>query len=310
MKKILLITFSLFIFTACENEPLDPFLATEDPITDPGGGSESDDLSLSVYELDIDLNISFFGTPIQSTTNSDLIIENDKYVSGNIAFSVDGGPFINETQTVTRNQDGQMISEISVDESNTVTNETIVTYLDGNVETISYDYFEDDVDDYFYTFTYDANTITRVEQESNITTVFTLDSTGRIIQKESFENDISIQKEIVTYSPEGNIDSSIITGEIERNTTFSFDDNTNPLQLIYSDNYLLQFFTDEYDDSIGEAIAQFNSTNNWNGADFDGDSFTFDLTYNSVGRIETRTIAFNLGEEFSTEINERFFYVN
>ena len=132
----------------------------------------------------------------------------------------------------------------------------------------------------------------------------------RIIKKESFDDTFSIQVETLTYNGAGNINSSITTGETESNVTYNFDDNTNPLQVVYNDNYLLNFLADDYSDEVGALIAQFHSTNNWNGASFDGEAFTFDLEYNSMGRITSRDIIYDFGLEFMVEINERFSYVN
>lgn len=314
MKRLAFILLSIVLFTACDNESIDPAIDLENPTPNPdpnpGEGSESDDLALLLYELDTEINISFFGIPLQTITNSDLNVEDDKLVSGTNALSVEGSPFVVETQVITRNQNGQVINDKSVNMSNVTTNEYVITYSNGNIESITYDYFEDDIDDYFYTFTYNGNSIIRTDEGTTITTVFTLDSTGRVIQKETFDDGFSIQNEVVSYGPTGNIESSQISGELNQNVTYSFDDNINPLKVVYSDNYLLNFVGDVYEDEIGAPIAQFHSTNNWNGASYDGESFTFNLSYNSVGRIETRDIIINLGVEFSTEINERFTYMN
>ena len=107
-----------------------------------------------------------------------------------------------------------------------------------------------------------------------------------------------------------NINSSTTSGETQSNVTYNFDDNPSPLQAVYNDNYLLNFLTDDYSDEIGPLIAQFHSTNNWNGATFDGEAFSFDLEYNTVGRITSRDIIYDFGAELSVEINERFTYVN
>lgn len=313
MKKCMIIFVSLMVLTACDNEPLDDSIIIENPtIPGPGdgNGSESDDLTLVLYELDTDISFSFFGIPIQSITNSDLTIADDVIVSGINALSIDGTNFVTENQVITRNEMGQVISDVSINAAGVVTNEYLVTYENNVISTITYDYFEGDEDDFSYNFTFEGNTITRAEEGSNITTVFTLDTSGRVIQKESFDGEFSIQNEVVTYSSNGNITNSISTGELEQNSVYTYDTNLNPLKVVYSDNYLLNFLGDDYSDEIGQPIAQFHSTNNWTGATFNNDSFTFNISYNSVGRIETRDISFSLGEEFSTEINERFTYAN
>lgn len=311
MKKILLLLCAFTLVTACENEPLDPDLSGGN--TNGGGnngGSDSADLTLSVYELDTDTSINFFGIPIRTITNSDLNISDDKIVSSTTVFEVEGAPNETENQTFTRNAQGQITSNISVNSNGVTTNEYIISYTNGQISQITYDYFEDDFEDYIYNFTYDGNLITRTEVGSNISTVFTIDGFDRVIKKESFDGTASIQVETITYNGIGNINSSLGTGELDSNYTYAFDDNTNPLQVVYNDNYLLNFLSDDYSDEIGPLIAQFHSSNNWNGATFNGDTFTFDLEYNVAGRITSRNIAYDFGPDLMVEINERFNYVN
>lgn len=311
MKKLALILFTLTLITSCGIEPIDPALSGENGGGSGGGsGSESPDLTMSLYELDTQINLVFFGLPIESITNSDFNISNNKIASGTNALSANGSPFENENLIITRNGSGQITSNVSINTAGVTTNETIITYTNGVVSNITYDYFEDDEDDYNYNFTYDGNTITRTEAGSNISTVFTVDSSDRVIKKESFDGSNSIQVETVAYGANGNITSSTTTGEVQSNVTYQFDTNTNPLKVIFEDNYLLTFLEDDYSDEIGGQIAQFLSTNNWNGANFDGTAFDFTLEYNSVGRIESRVIAYNVGPELSFQFNERYFYVN
>ncbi|WP_296383797.1 hypothetical protein [Winogradskyella sp.] len=311
MKKLVLILLTLSLFTACENEPLDPDFVEQGGGDDGGDdGSESGDLSLSLYELDTDLTFSFFGLPLRTITNSDINVSNDKIVSSIVSVSVENSPFETENQSYTRNGSGQITNNISVNSEGVTTNEYIISYSAGVVSQITYDYFEDDVDDYTYNFTYDGNTITRTEVGSSISTVFTLDGFDRVIRKESFDDTFSIQNEAITYNGAGNINNSVATGETEHDFTYNFDENTNPLQMVYNDNYLVNFLSDDYSDEIGPLIAQFHSTNNWNGAVFNGDSFTFDLTYNTIDRIISRDIIYDFGEALMVEINERFNYVN
>ncbi len=318
MKKIVLILLTLSLFTACENEPLDPDLTEQgegDDDGDDGGGDddgdESGDLTLSFYELDTQLNASVFGTPIEAITNTTFNISNNKIISGTNELSANGGPFETENQTITRNASGQITSDVSVNTDGVTTNETIVTYTNGMISQISYDfYIDEDDEDYIYNITYSGNTITITEEGSSISTVFTLDGFDRILKKESFDETFSIQTETVTYTSDGNINSSTTIGEIESNTTYLFDSNTNPLKVVFEDSYLLNFLSGDYSDEIGGQIAQFLSTNNWNGATFNGQSFSFDLEYNTVGRIIRRDIAYDFGVELAFDIDERFNYVN
>ena len=322
MKKLILILLSLSLLLTCENEPLDPDFTeqgqgdndgndddNEDEDEDNGG--ESDDLSLSVYELDSKVNLVFFGIPIETVNNSDANISNNKIVSSTNAISINGSPFEIENQTITRNGSGQIVSDISINSEGVTTNETLIAYTNGVVSQISYDfYIDEDDEDYIYNFTYDGNTITRTEVDSNISTVFGLDNFGRVISKQSFDGTFSIQTEFITYSEDGNITSSIATGESASNNTYLFDNNTNPLKVVFDDNYLLTFLNDDYSDEIGNQIAQFMSINNWTGATFNGETFNFDVEYNTAGRIINRDIVYNFGTELNIEMNEKFNYVN
>ncbi|GAA4240802.1 MULTISPECIES: hypothetical protein [Winogradskyella] len=312
MKKLILLLLTLTVITACDVEPLDPAYTQGSGSNGGGGnnGSESGDLTLSLYELDTELSFDFFGTPVQTNTKSDFSISNNKIASAINQVSLSGSPFVTENQQITRNGSGQIISDISVNSAGVTTNEYIITYTNGVVSNITYDYYEDDFDDYNYNFTYDGNTITRTKVGSTISTVFTVDSSDRVIKKESFDGDVSIQTETISYNTAGNITSSTTTGETQSNTTYQFDNNINPLKVVYEDNYLLSFLRDEYSDEIGPQIAQFLSTNNWNAATFNGESATFDLEYNSAGRITKRDMDFNSSPELSATINERFTYVN
>jgi len=312
MKKLALILLTLTLITSCDIEPLDSDLTDQGGGVDDGNdeGSESTDLTMSLYELDTQISLVFFGIPIETITKSDLSISDNKIASGITEVSISGSPFQEEDQIITRNGSGQIISDNSINAAGVTTNETLITYINGVVSNITYDYFENDDDDYNYNFTYNGNAITRTEVGSTISTVFTVDDSDRVIKKESFDGDFSIQTETVTYNAIGNITNSITVGETQSNTTYQFDDKTNPLKIIFEDNYLLTFLKDDYSDEIGGQIAQFLSTNNWNGATFDGTAFNFTLEYNSVGRIKSRDIAYNFGPELSFEFNERFTYIN
>uniref|UniRef100_UPI004048EDE1 hypothetical protein n=1 Tax=Gelidibacter sp. TaxID=2018083 RepID=UPI004048EDE1 len=312
MKKLILIALSITLFTACDNEPIDSDLLNQDQGGggDDDGGTDSSDLTLSLYELDTKVNVSFFGFPLETITNSDLNISENKINSSTTAASANNSPFMTENQIITRNSSGQITSDISVNSEGVTTNEYIISYTNGNISQITYDYFEDDEDDYIYNFTYNGNTINRTEVGSNISTVFILDGSNRVIKKESFDGEFSIQVENVTYSASGNITSSTTTGETESIVTYEFDTNVNPLKIVFGDNYILGFLTDDYSDEIGPIIAQFHSTNNWNGATFNGDAFDFNLQYNAVGRITQREMIYNYGEDLSFEVRERFTYVN
>jgi len=322
MKKLLLILIALSLFTACENEPIDNGLSGFDnPNNNPNNGnsggsntSNSDDLTLSVYELDSNLSISFFGFPITTITNSDINISNDLIVSSSIELSANDSPFVTENQTITRNSNGQVISDISVNESGQNTNEYFVTYNGNNISQIEYNYYDYEDpsfnENHVYNYSYNGNVITRTEVGTSITIEFTLNNNNQLVKKEAFENSASIHKEEVTYNSEGNIISSITTGESNNNATYAYDNYENPLKVVYDESYLLNFLADDYSDEIGGLLAQFHSSKNWNSVTVDGSTFNFDLQYNAANRIQSRVISYNYGPELSISINENFNYLN
>jgi len=316
MKKVFLLLISLSLFTACENEPLDSGFFETNPIGGGGsdggssGGSESGDLTLSLYELDTDVTFSLFGTPFQTITRSDLNISNNIITTSSIEVSVPPTPAQTETQTYTRNNQGQIISDISVNSAGVTTNEYVITYTDGKISQITYDYFEDNDDDFIYNFTYNGNTATRTEVGSNISTVFTTDANNRLIKKESFDGTTSIQVETITYNADGNCSTSVRTGETSSNSTYVYDTNNSPLKVVYDEQYFLSFFGDEYEHEIGSFLAHFHASKNWNGVNIDGTAYNFNLQYNSANRISSRTISYNYGSDLSFEFSEVFTYVN
>lgn len=318
MKKLILLVLTLTVFTGCVNEPLDSdFVGVNNP-TDPtiptNPGSDSSDLTLALYELDTDISFSFFGVPIQTITNSDITVTNNIITASNLLLIVNGSAPVTENQTITRNGNGQVISDISTTLSGEVTNEYHITYTNNNISQITYNYY--DLEDpsnnegYIYNFTYNGNIITRTVVGSTIETLFTLDASGKLIKKETFENTVSIQKEEVTYNNENNVTNSIITGESEAVLSFSYDTFENPLKIVYDESYLLSFLSDEYDDEIGSEIAHFHASKNWSSITIDGDVFNFILQYNAANRIISKDMSYSYGSELIFVVNERFHYVN
>ena len=315
MKKLLVILLSISLFTACENEPLEgEFIGADIPVDNEGNGdgtgSDSADLTLNVYELDTDISFSFFGIPFQTITRSDANISNNIITSSNIEISVNDSPFESETQTITRNGSGQITSDISVNSSGETTNEYIITYTNGQISQITYDYFEDDLDDYIYNFTYNGNVITRTEVGSSISTVFTLNTNNQIIKKESFDGTTSIQVETITYNSDGNCSNSITSGETNNTISYTYDTFESPLKVIFDDQYILSFLNDDYSDEIGYTLAQFHASKNWNGVNINGAAFNFDLQYNASNRISTRNISYNFDGELTFVFSETFNYTN
>lgn len=282
MKKSLLILVFLSLYTACNIESVD----TINELENAGG----DGLVLNGYILKTETELPFFGT---TTINTTFGFNSNGNASNMAVETVLFGTTATENVTITRNSDNQITGFESKNRS-TTTNETSVIYDGDNITQIVYDFAEDDFDDYIYNFAYTESTITRTQLGSNISTVFTLDELGRIMQKESFENGSSILKEEVTYDANGNCISSEITGDFEEATGYSYDTEENPLKSAFSDQYLLTFLNDDYEDGIAGALAQFYSANNWTAITIEGTTVDLTIEYNSSKRITSRSGTYSL----------------
>ncbi len=308
MKKIVVLLVSLGLFSACQNEPLEGFTFDPETGTDNGTdpGTENSDLQLSNYTFDVDTEVPFLG-PL--TINTDFTFNTNNKVSNLDVETVAFGFPVVASGTLTRDASGK-ITTVKNFEGATQINQTDISYTsDNNISQISFDDFQDDTEDYTYSFTSTGNTITKTEVGNPIETLYTTDASGRLIEKSSYENGISIQQEFLTYDANGNCISVISSGENDNNTTYGFDTFTNPLKNGFSDQYWLTILDDDYDAEAGPAIVQFHSTNNWNSVTADGSTVTFMMNYNSANRITSRSGTFSLdGVDLVQE--ETFNYTN
>lgn len=308
MKNLLVLLVSLSLFTACQNEPLEGFTFEPNSGTDPGTdpGTESSDLQLSSYTFDLDTEVPFLGPII---INSDFIFNtNNKVSTLNVETVAFGFPIV-ANGTLTRDSSGK-ITMVKNFEGTTQINQTDISYSsNNNISQIIFDDFLDDTEDYTYNFTTSGNTITKTEAGNPIETQYKSDASGRLIEKSSYENGISIQQEFLTYDANGNCTSVISSGENDNNTTYGYDNFTNPLKEGFSDQYWLTILDDEYDAEAGPALVQFHSTNNWNSVSADGSTVTFMMSYNSANRITSRNGTFSL-DGINLVQEETFNYAN
>ena len=312
MKKLFLILLTLTLVTACDNEPLDNDIYNSGNTNGNGNGNgngnntSEEALALNSYSFDTNSEVPIFGTIV---VNADFFFNSNNKVSTSNIGSTFFGITVNENVTMNRNSNNQIIGFIS-QSNGTTTNETTVTYSGSQISQIVYNFIEDDIDDYTYNFAYTDNTITRTEVGSSISTVFTLDTSNRIIKKESFDGDISILLENVTYDGNGNCATSVITGEENTSATYNYDSNENPLKDGFSDQYLLSFLNDDYSDDIGSTLAQFHSTNNWISITTPEGSVNLTVNYDSTNRITSRTGSYDLGDGVLINQAESLQYVN
>lgn len=298
--------------TACENEPLDPALTGDidnnnNGGNDDDGGNTSDEfLALSSYTFDTNTTIPFFGDIV---VNIDYSFNSDNLIDDILTNSPVFGQEIMTNTEITRDNNNNII------QTNTfylgqLSDVTTVTYNSSNqITQITYNDIESDEEDYEYNFTYNSNEVTKTEVDSDIITIYTYNSSNRITRKESFASGNSIQLEILDYDSNGNVISSVMSGELNISSTYSYDDFQNPLVEPFQARDYLSSLGDEFDDQAGNSIAQFGSTNNWISVNSDNVEYNFNVTYDDSNRILTRIG--NYGDsEVTISQEEMFTYVN
>lgn len=312
MKQLILILLSITIFTACDNEPLEADVINNNQNNNGNGNNNGNNnnnnpLALNQYSLDVNSTVPIFGNFLVDTDFN--FNANNRVNTATIA-STFFGSTSTENVTFSRNNSAQITGFTSVS-SGVTTNETTVTYNnEGDISEIEYNYVPDNEDDYTYNFAHDANTITRTELGSNISTIFTLNNNNLLIRKESFDGTDSILLEILAYDANGNCISSVISGEDNTSANFAYDTNTNPLKAAFSDQYYLSFLNDDYSDNVGTSLAQFASTNNWIGISTPEGTVNYTLNYDDDNRIMSRSSSYDLGDGVLIEQVENFQFVN
>lgn len=304
MKRLCLLFISISLFTACEGDSLNSPVVNN---SDNGNSNMSNEpLALSNYNLNVNSIVPVFGTV---DVNNDYSFNSSNHVISSAITSTFFGESNTEIVTYQRDNSNRITSLTSTN-AGVVTNETIISYNDNTISKIIYNVIENDEDDYTYNFTYAGNMITRTELGSNISTVFTLDSSNNLIRKESFIGAQSIKTEVLDYDGLGNCITSIITGEDATSSNFSFDTNESPLWDAFSDQIMLSFLNDEYSDEAGIFMAQFASPNNWISITKPQDTISFIVEYDTDNRIISRDGNYDLGNGVAIQLSETFSYVN
>ena len=309
MKKILFILLSLTLITSCDNEPIDPELTGETGGNNGGGnnGNTSEEfLALSSYSYNTNTNVPFFG---EIVVDIDYTFNSDNLLDGFITDSPVFGQEIITNTTVTRDANNN-ITETNTYYQGSLSDVTTITYNgSGQITQIAYNDIESDDEDYEFNYTYSGSEITKTEVGSDIVTVYTFNGNGRLVKKESFINDSSIQLEILNYDSNGNVVSSVMSGEINTTSSYIYDSNDNPLLEPFQARDQYSIIGDYYDDQAGNSIAHFGGSNNWTGVISDSSEYNFTITYDSDNRILTRNGSFG-DAEVQISQDEIFTYVN
>ena len=304
MKKILLILFSITLITSCENEPLDPDLTGGG--NNNGGNTSNEPLALSAYSFDTNTTVPFFGEII---VNIDYSFNSDNLINNIITDSPIFGQEIITSTEITRDNNNN-ITQTNTYYLGQLSDVTTITYNGSNqITQITYNDIESNDEDYEFNYTYDGNVVTKTEVGSDIVTIYTFNGNNQLVRKESFENDNTIQLEVLSYDALGNIISSVMSGEINNSSTYTYDSFENPLVEPFQARDYYSSLGDEYDDQAGNSIAQFGSTNNWIGITSDAAEFDFTVTYDDSNRILTRSGSFG-DSEVTINQDEVFTYVN
>lgn len=310
MKKLIVLIFSLALITSCQNEPLDGDFAGVDIPTNPGnpgGETGSSDLTLSSYQFNLDTTTPIFG---DFTVDTDFVMNTNNKVATLDINSIFFGASIVGYGTITRDGSGN-ITTLKSFEGTSQVNQTNIIYNGSNISTIEYDDFEDDTEDYSYSFVTNGNIISRTASQNNITTEYTFNNANQLTKKESFENGIVIQTEVLTYNTAGNCTTVVTTGNFnDNNTTYGFDTFTNPLKASFSDQFLFSILEDDYSSEAGPTIVQFHSTNNWNSITTADGQVTFAMNYNASNRIISRIGTYDLEDDVVINQEELFNYLN
>tara|TARA_Y100000815_G_scaffold246167_1_gene245547 strand:- start:97 stop:1026 length:930 start_codon:yes stop_codon:yes gene_type:complete len=309
MKKILFILLSLTLITSCDNEPIDPELTGETGGNNGGGnnGNTSEEfLALSSYSYNTNTNVPFFG---EIVVDIDYTFNSDNLLDGFITDSPVFGQEIITNTTVTRDANNNII-ETNTYYQGSLSDVTTITYNgSGQITQIAYNDIESDDEDYEFNYTYSGSEITKTEVGSDIVTVYTFNGNGRLVKKESFINNSSIQLEILNYDSNGNVVSSVMSGEINTTSSYIYDSNDNPLLEPFQARDQYSIIGDYYDDQAGNSIAHFSGSNNWTGVISDSSEYNFTITYDNDNRILTRNGSFG-DAEVQISQDEIFTYVN
>jgi len=126
---------------------------------------------------------------------------------------------------------------------------------------------------------------------------------------EYFDNGVSTLTETLSYDAAGNCSQAVVTsGGASTTITYTYDTNTNPLQTVFQDSYLLSILNGDHEDEISAIIANFHSANNWIGGESTEGTFNFDPIYDAENKILSKGGVYNLGEGVTVTQSEVYQY--
>lgn len=304
MRKFLLAFIPVLFLMSCDNEPIDPGLLNQDE--NDTDNTNNDEFAMNAYSFDTSTTVPIFGEII---VNADFDISNNNVVTSVDTESQFFGESFFYNSLLFRNGSGQ-ITSVSTLENNIAQNELTLAYIGPNISMITYDDFQDDSEDYTYTFSYSGNEVTRTSSNNSIDVTYIFNNNNRLIEKRSSQSGTLLLEETLTYDGNGNCIQSSVSGETSGQYTYSYDSFTNPLKQVFNDQYLFSLFNADYDDEAAPLVAQFHSTNNWVSISSAGITTNFEITTDNQNRILTRSGTYNLGDGVTVNQDELFTYAN
>lgn len=303
MRKLILILVALSLFTACENEPLDPDLTEQgggndggvnngsgndgggdDGGGDPNGGSFA--MSSYTYNKAVDT-----GAGISNIDTDFSINASGQISSQNTRFEF-FGTIVDGTAPVVRDGNGRII-ETSVTDETGLLSTTTISYSGDNIVQINFVDTQFSDENYTYNIEHNGNTATRTEVGSTESVIYTFDNEDKLIERETLNNENSIRIENHSYDSSNNLVSSVMTGDGARTFTYTFDDKTNPINSLFQNFYKYQLFNDNYDDQFEHWLVIWGSPNNMTSATTPEGPSDLVITYDSEDRITTRNGSIN-----------------
>ncbi|EDP97469.1 hypothetical protein U8527_03910 [Kordia algicida OT-1] len=328
MKKTIIITTTILAFClfSCDNEPYegeiiietssgnptDPINPNPDPVdpnpTDPTGGS----LQLSDY----DYMKSFSSTTGDETSfTADFVINlNNQFTAQNTTLTI-FGITVNGVGNIIRDENSR-VREVRTTVDGVLVNRTSVSYTLDKISTIMYEDLEDASENFTFSYIHANNVVTRTKEGTNFSTRFTFDpSTSKLMLRETMENGMTIKTETISYDSNGNLTSSVITGQDANTFTYTYDNNTNPLRNSLNDLYAFSILNDEYDDQYEHWQAMIYSNNNVTNVSTTQGNSNLNVEYDAGNRIINRNGTIfsslpNIADDTTITINETFQYIN
>ena len=233
MKKLLVTTITILALCcfSCDNEPYDGEIFTGEPAgeipadpVDPVDPDPTDPTPIGSTQLaDYDYIKNFSSGGETTTFVTDFVINaNNQFLSQNTSFTF-FGTTVDAVSNIIRDEMSR-VTQVRTSIGNVLVNRTIVNYNLNKITDITFEDLEDPSGSFTFDYTHVNNVVTRTEEGSNFSTIFTFDpTTSKLVQRETLENGTVIKTEDISYDSNGNLTSVVITGQDANTYTYTYD---------------------------------------------------------------------------------------